>query len=289
MKPSFVLPLLAVPLLEARILSSKDIDSSCGDINTSGDWARILRTQASDEAESMIGIGIQALTVEFNTLPASQQALQQTLLGTGTALQTNRAAALTFLSTVLANAQSSADTTKPPMYIQCGENSVKGIGLSRATDQNGNKIGPRILYNWFARRRVTVSQDIADQEFPSQCSTGCTGYTDGPVIVLCPSFWQSTSTAGSSRKLSTLPLSSLIGTTNFLQVNDNLGRLNDIPGFKLLHELMHWGTFHSATGTYDILDSNGYSWASVAAGSTNSPANTAQLYSYLCYGKVHLF
>jgi len=82
-----------MPLLEAKILYNYQVDTSCGilEVPTSNNFA--LVNNIAPEVESVIGIGLKALSVDFSTIPASQQALQISLLGTGSNLDINKEAA----------------------------------------------------------------------------------------------------------------------------------------------------------------------------------------------------
>lgn len=123
---------------------------------------------------------------------------------------------------------------------------------------------------------------------PSICNNGRTSaYVDGSVVVLCASFWGPGYTSKSSRPITTQTLSA-VESGGLLIMGDSISRIGDIRGFAILHELMHWATWDgvsSGGSSFGVGDGNGYSWSDIVAGSANSPTNTAQLYSFLCYGR----
>lgn len=79
-------------VVDAKLISSQDIDTSCGS-------SLIPTTSASGvlnsavEVEAMMKLGVQALTQSFSTLSVQEQIFQQLIMGTGTVLTANRAAA----------------------------------------------------------------------------------------------------------------------------------------------------------------------------------------------------
>ncbi|KAH8820186.1 hypothetical protein F5884DRAFT_849461 [Xylogone sp. PMI_703] len=277
----FILPLVIAPLLEARIISSSDIDSTCGDPLISNSYSTYIKKSAGPEVEQMMSRGVQALEVPFGSLPASQQIFQQSLLGTGSNLQTNRQNALSFLSGTLATLQG---TSALSLLIQCDEDSKAGVGLVREKNKQG-LLGPKMLFNFMRTRNVVVSVSAAAMSSPSICrdnpSTG--GYTDGPVIVLCNGIWGAAATRSSSRQITTQSFNDIVGSSKLLIVGDRIDRIRDFIGFSILHEFMHWSTY-DGRNAYTIGDGNGYSYSEMVAGSSNSPAQTAQVYSFLCYG-----
>lgn len=72
-----------------------------------------------------------------------------------------------------------------------------------------------------------------------------------------------------------------------LIVGDSLNRIQDLASFSILHELMHWGTWDGAN-SYTVGDANGYKWVDIADGFSSAPAQTAQFYPFICFGKLIL-
>ncbi|KAH8807610.1 hypothetical protein F5884DRAFT_857183 [Xylogone sp. PMI_703] len=270
----FILPLATVQLLEAKILDFSEIDASCG--TGSGSNAAYLRNTVAPEIESLMGVGIKALSTTFSSLPANQQAFQQLLFGTGDDLDLSRQTALQFLSAALSKSQRISDSM--PLYIQCGERSLRGVDLATSKLPNGEP-GPPVLYNFLNKFKISSTKLTI-------CTGGTAAYTSGSVIVLCPVIWQPQSTKGSSRPISTQTLSEIISSNRLLGRRDHVDRIEDITGFSLLHEWMHWST-GTTTGTNPVIDDkNGYTWEQMIEGSGSSPELTAQTYSYLCYGTM---
>lgn len=94
MKLLVLLPPLAATLaaVDAKLLSSQDIDASCGSSSISTNTAAGVLVSAK-ETEAMMTLGVQALTQSFGTLSLQEQIFQQLIMGSGSILAANRAAA----------------------------------------------------------------------------------------------------------------------------------------------------------------------------------------------------
>lgn len=195
-----------------------------------------------------------------------------------------------FLQTALSLAQARATTGRGrKIWIQCGESSPTGIGTASDKDAQGNLGTTRYLYNFIQKRKVPIPAVVAPL-VPTVCTGTTRGYIDGFVFVLCPFFWTPSVSAKSRRVINSANTLSGLETGGFLIKDDSIERIRDLGSFSMLHELMHWATWDTVTDKYAIADANGYKWTQLIAGSSNSPANTAQLYSFLGFGKAtHVF
>lgn len=189
------------------------------------------------------------------------------------------------LSAAQGRARSSSGRT---LLIQCGEGADTGITTASEQGADGKPLPIRFLYNHVNKRKVDALEVTAPL-YPTACKPGVRAYVDGSVMVLCSStWWQTIATRKSSRPISAIETLAAIEKNGKLKKGDKIGRIQDLSSFSFLHELMHWGTWDLVNG-YTVGDSNGYEWDDIIAGFSKSPANSAQFYSFLCYGTLILY
>ncbi|KAJ2974627.1 hypothetical protein NQ176_g5955 [Zarea fungicola] len=285
MKLLVLLPPLAATLaaVDAKLLSSQDIDASCGSSSISTNTAAGVLVSAK-ETEAMMTLGVQALTQSFGTLSLQEQIFQQLIMGSGSILAANRAAAASTLQATLSFAQTRAQSANGrQLLIQCNENSRSGIASVSDRDPDGKPLPTRYLYNMIHKRKVAKIPPTVAPLFPTACTQNSRAYVDGSVIVLCAGWWNTYTTRLSSRKIAGTDTLSGVERSGKLIVGDNINRIQDLASFNLLHELMHWGTYDGVS-SYRVGDGNGYKWVDVAKGFLNTPTQTAQIYPFICFG-----
>lgn len=161
------------------------------------------------------------------------------------------------------------------------------MGIASASDPgpDGKPLPTRFLYNTIQKRKLANVLPTVAPLYPTVCRPGYRAYVDGSVMVLCSGFWNTFVTQSSRRPIAAT--SSLFSTerNGKLIVGDSLNRIQDLGSFSILHELMHWGTW-DGVNLYTVGDANGYKWVDIANGFSSSPAQTAQFYPFICFGKL---